>query len=882
MTGTNSRLTLSERLLATLLPVAERAEILDDLRAERSERAARDGRFAAGWWAWRQVFASVPGLFGRAVWRGRTGFESRANRSRPGGILVESWLLDLRFAARRLRRRPLYATVAVVTLALGIGGAAAIAGIVRGLLLEPLPYAHEERLGIFWSVYDWSEREFLTLRPDFPGFEKVAAYHPNEVTLERPGAATLYLLGLDASAELFDVLGTAPMLGRGFRAGDDLQGAEPVAVLSHALWRELGGDPSIVGRSLRLDGETRTVVGVMPPGFWFPSPDFRLWTSRRLDPEDRSGNYALVGRLARGVSWDALPAQLERLSARLAENFQYPAQWDKTKNAAVTPARDALVGPLRPALWATAAAMALILLIACANVAALALGQIEGRSTELAARAALGAERGRLARQLIAEAALLCGAAALAGLALAAAGYRLLVDTLPLGAWAEGTRIDLGLFAGAVAAAFLAALLVALPSLVALGRSDLAGSLATGRSGGIGAGRGRLESALVVAEVALAVVIAAGTFLLARSVARLYAIDPGVDTAGVAVIDVVLPGDADLARRRQIVRDLVAELGALPGVRSAAASHKLPLRGEGSSSGIAIDGGPRLETTTYFRIVSPGYLETLGYPLLAGRSLTSADAVAPEGDGDAEVPVVVNQALAERHFPGGDALGHVLTRGFGARERIVGVVGNAAEADLADPPAPARYWLVDRVPWELPAVSIVLRAEAGLDPLALLEPARAAVTRLVPAAAVSETTTMERLLDLAVGPARQVMRLLTLLAALAMTLGAVGVYGVLAHFVGRRRRDWAIRMALGHAPRQVAAHVVRHGALLVAVGVGAGWALALAGARLMRALLYAVEPSDPFSFLAAGVALLAVGLLAALLPARRAGRTPPATLLREV
>jgi predicted permease len=871
-----------ERLLAALTPPAERDELIADLRAERLARAIREGDWAARRWVWRQVASSLPALIGRTVWRGRTGFESRANRDRPGGPPMESWLVDLRFSLRRLRRRPLYAALAILTLALGVAGAAGIAGVVRHLLLDPLPYAEEERLGLFWGVYDWSEREFLSLRPEFPGFSGVAAYRQLDVTLERPMSATRLVSGLATSAELFDVLGTAPQLGRGFRKGDDVIGAESVAVISHGLWQELGGDPAVVGQPLTLDGEPRTVVGVMPRGFWFPAPDVRVWVARRLDPADGSGNYALVGRLARGVEFDALRSHLARTTARLAEQFRYPVEWDKTKNAAVTPLRDALVGPLRPALWATAAAMVLILLIACANVAALTLGQLHRRSVELAARIALGAERKRLAQQIATEALVIGGAAALVGGALAAAGFRVLVMALPLGAWAEDARIDGALFAGAFVAALLASLLVSLPLLVSLWRGDLS-ALATSRSGGLGARGGRIENALVIGEVALAVLISVGTALLARSVAKLYDIDPGVRTGGLAVLDVALPGDAGLGDRRRLVGELVAELGALPGSAAAAATHKLPLRGSGSSSGIRIVGrqGDGEETTTYFRIVTPGYLETMGYPLLAGRTLVAADREVAVSRDSGEAPVVINAALAAKYFPGEDPLGRVLAGGFGARERIVGVVGDATEAGLADPRAPARYWLTDHVPFGLDSVSFVIRAAPGLDPVALLEPARAAVTRLAPAAAVREATTMERVRDQAVGPARQVMQLLSLLAALAVALGAVGVYGVLAHFVGRRHRDWAIRMALGFEPAHVVSLVVVRGVKLVAAGVAAGWLLALALSRLLASFLFEVDPADPVALIAAGGVLLLVGLAAAVVPAWRASRTHPAVLLRE-
>jgi predicted permease len=408
--------------------------------------------------------------------------------------------------------------------------------------------------------------------------------------------------------------------------------------------------------------------------------------------------------------------------------------------------------------------------------------------------------------------------------------------------------------------------------------------MATRGAASAGVRGGRLESALVVAEVALAVLISVGAALVARSVSKLYDIDPGVATEGLAVIDVVMPGGANLDRRRQLVRELVDELAALPGAEKVGASHKLPLRGGGSSSGIAVEGRGEAgaeETTTYFRIVTPGYFETMGYPLVAGRTFTAADRgqAAPEEGG--ETPVVVNAALVAAYFAGEDPIGRVLVGGFGARERIVGVVGDAAEAGLSATPVPARYWLADHVPFGLDAVSFVVRTAPGLDPVSLLEPARAAVARLDPAAAVREATTMSRVLDQAVGPARQVMRLLTLLSALAVVLGAIGVYGVLAHFVGRRHRDWAIRMALGFAPAKVVSLVVGRGARLAAAGVVAGWLLALGRARLLRSLLYGVGPTDPLSLGAAGAALLVVGVAAAFVPAWRASRTHPSLLLRE-
>lgn len=874
------------RLLRALLPLAERDEVVADLAAEHASRARRDGAAAARRWAWRQVLGSVAPLLRRGWWRGMTGFEPAANRSRPGGPSMESWIIDARYALRRLRTRPAYGLLAVLTLALGVGGATAMGAVARSILTDPLPYPNEARLGIFWNTFDWSEAELLHLRGHWSGFSSVAGYRQEGVTLQVDDAPARLVPGISASAELFRTLGRAPLLGTGFRAGDDRLGAEPVAVLSHGLWQELGADPAIVGSRLRLDGVERTVVGVMPPGFWFPDPTTRVWLAEELDPENGSGNYALVGRSETDVTPGALAPHLGSITRRLGERFDYPPQWDKTANAVVTPIREQLVGPLRPALLATLAAMGMILLIACANVSSLMLGQVDGRATELAVRSALGAERRRLLQQLVAEALVLGLAAGAAGALVAALTFRVLLGALPLGAWAEGAALDWTLLPAAIAVALVAALLVAIVPVLAMRRTDLRDALARSRTGGVGGRGGRLESGLVVAEVALAVLMTAGAALLVRSVANLHAIDPGVRTEGVAVLDVSLPADQARADRQAMLVRLRDELAAMPGVRSASITHKLPLRGGGSSSGVTVVGRSADEaTTTFFRVVGLDYFATMGIPVTRGRVFERTDAVVtpPEGSDSTarpEVPVVINEALAARYFPGEDPVGRLLAGGMSANERIVGVVQNVAEGGLTDATEPARYWMLGLSPFLGDEQTFVVHAERG-DGAALLEPARRLLQEAAPGVAVREATTMGLVFARAVGPAQQVMLLLALLTGLAVLLGAIGVYGVVSHYVARRRRDWAIRIALGLPPSRVVARIVRRGTLLVLGGVAIGVAAAAALARLASALLYGVGAADPASLAAAAVALLLVGVVAALVPAWRAGRTHPALVLRE-
>jgi putative ABC transport system permease protein len=295
---------------------------------------------------------------------------------------MESFIIDLRYAARRLRSRPTYALLAILTLALGVGGTAAAFGLVRGLLLTPLPYPNEERRGLFWQPGDWSEKEFLHLSPNWEGFTGVAAYRHHDLPLRRGSDAPASLVPtLATSAGLFDVLGVRPALGRGFEPSEDRPGAQSVLVLSQQLYQQLGGQPSLVGSAVELDGKPHTVVGVMPQGFWFPDPTVRAWVAEPFNEEDGSGNYRLVGRRAPGTDGPALTLALQRLASRLAEGFQYPEAWDKTRAPALTPLREHLLGPLQAPLLATLGAMAVLLLIACANVAALMLGQVDSRAS---------------------------------------------------------------------------------------------------------------------------------------------------------------------------------------------------------------------------------------------------------------------------------------------------------------------------------------------------------------------------------------------------------------------------------------------------------------------------------------------------------------------
>jgi len=872
-------------LLRAVLPSAEREEVLADVESEFAAMAARDGRATASRWLWRQVLHSTPALLRWNCWRGWTGFEPRANAYRPGGQRMRTWLADANYAIRRLRTRPAYTVLSVLTLALGIGGTAAIFGIAKPVIVDKLPYENANRVGTFWMPGWWTEEEFLYLRGKIPGFQLVGAQRPGDVTMRTGDGPAQLLGGLTITGELFDVLGAKPLLGRGPRIGDDAQGAEPVAILSYGLWQQLGGKPSIIGTRLTLDDVPRTVIAVMPRGFWYPNPSVRIWLPKALDPEGRNGSYTLLGLAAPGVDVHHLGPYIDRLTSILNQRFKYPEGGDKTKSPSIVPMRDELLGSIRPAIVATFVAMALILLIACTNVAALMLGQVEGRASELAVRSALGATRGRIAQQLLVESLLIGVLAAVAGSAFAALGFGVLVRAMPIGAWAESAGFDWTMFAAALIIALLAVMLIAVVPAFSLWRGDLRGALVGARTDGVQGRGGRIERSLVVAEVALAMLIASGAALLVRSVAKLYALDAGIETRGIAVIDVLGSQSVRLRERGHAIEQLRAALADMPGVKSAAVAMKIPLRGGGDSFDITIPGNPNAGNTfTYFRVVSRDYFATLGIKLRAGRTFDLTDHAPPPADSlDPEIAVVINEALVKKYFGGENPIGRIMGGGFGARQRIVGIVGNVAEANLTDKPEPVRYYLAGvQAPWfGYNHATFVLRAARPSDAPALLDAARRTIQRLAPGYAIEQTTTMDRVFDVAVGPARQIMTLLTLLSALALILGAVGIYGVIAHFAARRKRDWAIRVALGLRGSLVVRHIVGQGAMLVLIGAGIGAVGTVLVARLLVSFLFDVSTVDPIAFAAASGLLLLIGVAAAFLPAWRAGTVDPAIVLRE-
>jgi putative ABC transport system permease protein len=791
---------------------------------------------------------------------------------------------DLRVAFRQLWRRPVYTLLGVGTLALGLGATVALSSVVVGLLVRSLPVADEARLQVFWSDFNWTGAEFDFVKERQRAFGGLAAFSTEGYTL-RLGDQSTTVLAAVGSAELFDVLGARPLLGRAFQPGDDRPGAAPIAVVSHAFWQqELGGDAAVLGRRLEIDGSPVEIVGVMPRGFYFPSPELRIWRPLMLDPAtDRyqgNGWLVLIGRERPGLTAGERDADLRAIARALGERFTYPEAWDKTRQPSVRPLRDYTMGSVRPAVLLLQAAVLLVLAIACANVAALVLARTTDRADELALRAALGAGRGRLVRQILTESVAMAALAGGLGAAIAVVGFGALVRRLPLAnGMDEALAVDWTLLAVAVALAIVAGVAVALAPM----RAVLAGAVrAPGKErsagGTSGTGARRTHAVLVAVEVALAMLLVAGASMFTRSVQRLYAIDPGFDPTDVAAVDLVAPTQVmAAAERHAFFARFLPRLAAVPGVQAAGVIARLPLRDNGWQATVTIEDRADLagdrEPNAYFRIVSPGYFTAMDVAVIRGRGFTDLD-------GAGAPPVgIVSAAFAERMWPGRDPVGRRIRHRFGTGPQWVTVVGVAEETRIVrltgENPNVLYVPLAQSTAPEGP--SLVVKGAGGPPPLAVV---RALVAEVDPRIAIGRVTTLDAVVAGAVAEPLRLRFFLGLLGGLALVVGAVGIYSVVSYSVTRRRAEFGVRLALGAAPRRILSEVVRGGLAPVAAGVAAGMAAALGLASTVRGFLYGIEGVDLISLAMAAATLFAAGLLAALIPAWRAGRTDPVSALR--
>jgi len=790
-------------------------------------------------------------------------------------------LQDLRQALRRLTTAPGFTLVAVVALGLGIGANTAIFTVVDAALLRPLPYRTEEQLVVIGATQSTSGgrggavtgADFLDLR-GLQSASAVAAMRGSGVNLA--GEPPERVSGAVVSSNLFDLLGVRIVLGHGFTVDD---GASPrQAILGEGLWRSrFGADPSIVGRTVSANGESFVVAGVvaddvqLPPGsqFWF-TPRWKV-PDHPLRPQiDNSANrdsayLDVVARKKPGVTLAALRAEATALGKRLERD--HPE--NQGRGFQVTPLRESVYGDLRPTLLLLGAAVALILLIACANVANLLLARAVARQHEVAVRQALGAPRWRLVRLFLAESLLLalCGGAL--GLVLSLWAAPLLAALSPGVVRAESLHLDglvLAFTAGlAVATAVVFGVLPALQ-----GSAPADAMREAGRAGTAGRRRARLRSALIVAEVALALVLLIGAGLMLRSFARLSSVDPGFDPSSVTVGDVWLPQGKypDVARQAAFYARLVRALSTAPGVTSAGAVSRLPLSGGNSSRDAGFPDAPDKMVAADYRIASDGYFETMRIPLRAGRLFTSSDV-----DSGARV-AVVNESFARSAWPGRNPIGNRITVTLDGKPLdVVGVVGDVKHTGLEAAARPEIYLPLSLEAW--PFMTLVVRGHGDLA--ALLRSETVALDRDQPLYRVG---TMEERLARSLGPKRFGAYLLGLLAAVALVLAVTGIYGVLSYSVAQRTREMGIRLALGATPWGVLGLVVGDAFRLVGAGVAIGLAAALGLTQLLRSLLFGVSATDPATYAALPVLLCAVALAASAIAARRATSVDPALALR--
>jgi putative ABC transport system permease protein len=802
---------------------------------------------------------------------------------------------DLRQAFRRLRAARGFTVAVLVTLALGIGANVAVFSIVNAMLLRPLPYAHADRLVMLWQDHrargvenpEWqTPPDYLDLREDARAFDGVVAYRNWGATLSGRGEPRR-VLGAAVSHDWFGVLGVPLARGRAFTAAEDRSGAERVVVVTDAFWRgELGGDPQVLGRALVLNGDPWTIVGVLPPSWRDPIGGGAIYRPLRLDPASQCarGCYSMraVGRMRPGVTLARAEEDADRVMRRAAERF--PAS-NAGIGARVTTLREQLSGEVRPALLALAGAVAFVLLIGCVNVANLLLARAASRGPEIAVRAALGAGRERIVRQLLTESAVLALLGGALGVAVGWYAVRLVLPLVP-----EGTRefyaigVDGRAVAFALALSALASLVFGLGPALSTARRGLADTLrAAGRGVDTGRRTRRTGSALVLGEVALAIVLLTGAGLLMRSFVARQTVDTGYVTSGVLFAGLTLPPErypAGGPALGDVVQRLVDDVARDRRVRVVAAASETPLQGGDGDAGFTIEGRPEPRPvdmpSAWVRAVTPDYLRAMGMRVVAGRGLTAEDRRA------APRVALVSEALARRHWPGERAVGRrirtsVFTGGDSAVTiTIVGVVGDV-RFDAPDAPPKAELYLPHA---QAPAsnVQLVVRTDAAPEAIVpTLRAALAAQDRAVPLGAVD--TIAARLRD-AVALPRLYATLFGAFAAAAVLLAAVGIYGVVAYGVSVRTRELGLRMALGARAGDVRRLVLRQGLAPVAAGAVVGLGGALAAARALRGLLFGVGVADPLTLGAVTALLAAVALAAIWVPARRATAVPPMTALR--
>lgn len=798
-------------------------------------------------------------------------------------------LIDVRYALRVLRKNPAFTITAVIALTLGIASSTVIFSVLSSVLLRPLPYPQADRLVTITQVIRTtgasrdavSPANYLDWAQQSDAFAAMAASRGWQGNLS-DGEMPERVRSTMVTPSFFEVFTTPPLLGRVLNKADAQPESANVLVLSYPLWqRRFGGDHNVIGRQIRFDGEPHTIVGVMPARFqpdtygelWTPSP-FEVPTNSirpKTDPRPiRDSNYLDVfARLKSGVTVHQAQAQMASIMSRLEK--QFPAS-NMDAGVAVTPLHEDLVSGLRPALLVLAAAVGSVLLIGCANVANLQLARAASRAREVSIRAALGASRARLVRQLLTESVLLALIGGGLGVMLAAWAIPVLIALAPPGITQfNEITLNRGVLIFTLMLSVLTGVAFGLAPALFASSANPGNSLGGGERGSTSA-RTTARSALIATEVGLTVVLLIAAALMVKSFSKLTRIDPGFNAQNLLVFDLGLGPTADETRKHAFYDQVLARLRGLPGVTKAAAVSRLPLSGGNSSRDFNIVGEQKTRSAD-IRIATPDYFSTMGIPLLRGRSFDEGDAKS------APRVAVINDVCARDIFPNQDPIGKSIENYGPENEtlQIVGVIGSIRHVALDKAPRPELYQPLGQANW--PRIFFVVRS-ATTNPLGLLPAVQAAVREIDPNVALGSPRTMEDTIARTLVKRKFTMTLLTLFGAIAVVLASIGLYGVMSYSVAQRRREIGIRMAVGAQRADVLRLILRQGMTVTAVGVVAGLGAAVGLTRLMATLLYAVSATDAVTFVGVSLLLLTVALVACLLPASRASTVDPVIALR--
>jgi putative ABC transport system permease protein len=805
-------------------------------------------------------------------------------------IGIETAWHDLRYALRGLRRSLGFALTAILSLALGIGASLSIFTVSDNLLLRPLPYRAPSRLMMLWESHRTiadgehnvvSPANYFDWRAQNDVFETMAAFREGPSVLTDGDRAEQLSKQL-VSADLFPLLGVHPIRGRLFTAAEDRPASDTVLLISYRLWQSwFGGDDTVIGRRVQVNATPRTIIGVMPPGFYFRNREIDLWEPLGLNPAQNyrktSGRYILsVARLKPGVTLQQAQARMTAIAQRL--ETAYP-EFDKNWTVTVESLQDSLVREVKTSLIVLLCAVGLLLAVACANVANLSLARYTTRRQEMAVRASLGATRWRVVRQLLTESIVLSLAGGLLGILLAWWAVAGLLALAPKDLTRSANiAIDFRILLFATGLSLLTGIVFGLaPSLIA-SRTNLANAL--NDSSRSSTGSGRLRVWLVGAEVALSVMLLAGAGLLFRSLIGLQKVDPGLDASGVLTCRVSIPAARypELPRRTQFFSQAIERIQQLPGVRSASAVSYLPFAGDAAGTTVNIAGRPTPkpgeELGSVIRVVMPGYFRTMGIPLKRGRDFTAAD-----NSQSTPYRFMVNESFVRKFLPGEEPIGKSINAIMDTQNpygEIVGVVGDVKEGSLDKDPEPTAYYIYSH----FASPSMILTVRSDGNPMALAEPVRRIIRGLDSAQPVAEIRSMQEILGQTFARQRFSALLLSGFSIAALLLAAVGIYGVLAYSVSERTREIGVRVALGAEPGRIAALIISDGARPVLAGIAIGIGGALALSTLLSSLLFGIGPRDPFTFAVVPIVLMSVALVAAYVPARRAARLDPMQALR--